>query len=117
MAAFGSGKSGTHSQHTCFGGGKQVAHTVEKKLSQAARLSTALFPRHTVGSSLFDLGLGHMDVTLAVVEQGDRNGIHRNGVAIEVEDSEPDFQQFHIRLISWCRQRHNFECVSQRNRL
>ena len=96
MAAFGSGKSGTHSQHTCFGGGEQVAHTVEKKLSQAARLSSALFPGHTVGSSLYDFGLGHVDVTLAVVKHGDRNGIHRNGVAIEVEDSESDLQQFHI---------------------
>lgn len=116
MAALGASQSRLHSQHTCLGGSKQVAHTLEQKLSQAARLSTALLPGDAVGGSVFHLGLGHVDVALGVVNQGNRNGIKGNGVSVEVENGESDLQQFHI-FLRGCRQRHHLERIAQGNRV
>lgn len=116
VAALGSTQSRLHSQHTGLGGSKQVAHTVEQKLSQAAGLSATLLPGHTVGRGLFHLGLGHVDVALTVVDQGNRNGIKGNGVAVEVKDGETDLQQFDL-LLRRGRQRHHLEGVAQRDRV
>lgn len=116
VAALRSTQSRLHSQHTGLGGSKQIVHTVEQKLSQAAGLSAALLPGHTVGCGLFHLGLGHVDAALTVVDQGNRNGIKGNGVAVEVEDGETDLQQFDL-LLRRGRQRHHLEGVAQRNRV
>lgn len=116
VAALGSSKSRLHSQHTGLGGSKQVAHTVEQKLSQAAGLSAALLPGHAVGSGLFHPGLGHVNVALTTMNQGNRNGIKGDGVAVEVENCETDFQQFDS-LLRRGRQRHHLEGVAQRNRV
>lgn len=98
MAALSARQTRAHLQHAGLGSGKQIAHPVEEQSTQAGGLTTALLPRDTTGGSLLDIGLGHVDRALRVVDEGDGNGVHGHGVAIEIQHGESNLDHLEVLL-------------------
>lgn len=67
-----------------------------------------------LGSSLLNLSLHNVQlaVRLEVPDESDRNSIDRDGVSLEVENSESKSEKISTGLLGWRCHRHHFHSVA-----
>jgi hypothetical protein len=109
MAALLAATFASHAKDAVMSGGKKTTHARNQKLLDALGLAITLLPGQTLGgrSGLLNLGLGDVELTGGVLDQGDGDGVDRDGVSLEIENGESDIEEIGSGSVVGGSQRHH----------
>jgi hypothetical protein len=102
------------SHDTVLGRRQKAVNTGEEELLQALRLAVALLPGQflVTWGGLLNVTVGKEQIAGRCEDQSNRNGVNRNGVCLQVEDSESDIKHVSVLRIGGAGVWHDFEGVA-----
>ena len=97
----------THTHNAVLGSRHKSVDTVEQQLLETLGIAVALLPGHLLGggSGLLDVTIGEEQIAVGGKDEGQVDGVDRNRLALQVENSEANIQNLAILLIGmglWC---------------
>jgi hypothetical protein len=83
-----------HTHHTVFGAIQQTTNSGNEKFLEALGFAMALLPGDAIGCGcgLLDLRLGDEQLTVGILEDGDRHSVNWNRVSFQIENGKPNIE-------------------------